>query len=467
MCVSKKYLQTRKICDKIQNEILIFSEGFYETKIVNKLNGGGCLVIGVLSLAACGTTGSISGNVGGGTCEHEYGQYWPDENATCEHDGTKTAYCNKCGMPDTLPDVGSKLDHVFSYYTYDDNASCAQDGTKTALCDICLTATDTVTDDRHPRFEHTFTDYKSNGDATCDTNGTKTAVCDSCHKATDTLEEAGTAGHDYANGSCSVCHVSQLVYEEYSSGYSVKGIAGDCKDTEIIIPATENGKSVFSILPNAFQNNTTITKVTLPDSITLIGNNAFDGCATLASVELGEGLTATRFQAFANCAKLESVTFPAAFESLGSETFADCTNLKNVSFGEMLNSLSSNGFVGCDALESVEIAAENVNYRNVGGIICNSDLTRIVFAPKAIAGTVTIPVSIRTVAGTTFQNCTKITRFVIPKSVTKIESYAFNGCTALTELCYEGTQEEWNNLTKDLYWDSGASFTVRYDYVAE
>ncbi len=422
---------------------------------------------GVLSLAACGTVDNKNNNTGGEPCLHEYGQYWSDENATCEQDGTKTAYCNKCGIPDTVPDVGSKRDHVFTHYVYDDNASCAQDGTKTAVCDTCEKATDTVTDAEHPRSEHTFTDYKSNDDATCDRNGTKTAICDGCHTATDTVEETGTAGHRYENGACGVCHVSHLVYEEYSSGYCVKGIAEDCTDTEIIIPATENGKSVFSILPNAFEDNTTITKITLPDSITLIGNNAFDGCANLVSVELGEGLTATRYQAFANCAKLESVAFPAAFESLGGETFADCTNLKKVSFGENLSSLGSTCFAGCTALESVEIAAENTHYKNAGGIICDGNLTRIVFVPEAIKGIISVPASITAIGNADFQKCTNITGIVIHKAVTSIAAYAFNGCTALTALYYEGSQEEWNGVAKSNNWDSGASFTVHYDYVAE
>lgn len=443
-----------------------FLENIMKQKLLRNLTIGVLAFASALSLAACGTTNN-KGSLGGETCQHVYGQYYSNEDATCEQDGTKTAYCNKCGRPDTVPDVGSKRAHVFTYYSYDNNASCAQDGTKTALCDICLTATDTVVDERHLRLDHTFTDYKSNNDATCDRNGTKTATCDVCHTATDTVEETGTAGHRYKNGSCSVCHVSHLVYEEYSSGYSVKGIAEDCTDTEIIIPATENGKSVFSILPSAFQGNTTITKVTLPDSITVIGNNAFDGCVNLASVDLGEGLTAIRYQAFANCTSLTSVVFPAVFESLGIETFADCTNLKNVSFGENLNGLSSECFVGCTALEDVEIAAENVHYRNAGGIICNSDLTRIVFVPKAIKGILSVPASITTISNADFQQCTNITGIVIHKAVTSIAAYSFNGCAALTDLYFEGSEEEWNAIEKATYWNSGTSFTVRYDYVAE
>ena len=42
-----------------------------------------------------------------------------------------------------------------------------------------------------------------------------------------------------------------------------------------------------------------------------------------------------------------------------------------------------------------------------------------------------------------------------------------NGCAALTALYYEGSQEEWNGVAKSNNWDSGASFTVHYDYVAE
>ena len=441
-----------------------------------------CLIVGIMTIvcallfAACSngsdkdngekTETIIGGNINPDDCQHSYGRYESDENATCMKDGTKTAYCIICKTPNTVPDVGSKLEHTFNGgYSYDNNASCTHGGTKTAYCSVCNTP-ETIADESHPKLDHVFTDYKSNDDATCEQNGTKTAVCDNCKIAENTVMDTATAGHKYVNGTCTECNVSQLLYQRSGDEYVVSGISGNCKATEIIIPAKEYGRSVTSIAHEAFQNKTNITKVTFPDSIILIGYNAFDGCTNLTSLVFGTGLTAVRYQAFANCTSLETATFPEGFKSLGGETFADCANLKTVNFGKNLQNLTRNDFVGCTKLESVNIAEDNVNFHNIGGIICNSDVTDIVLVPRAISGRLVVPATITTIKYIDFQSCKNITGVVIHQEVTKIEDYAFSGCTALTDLYYEGSEADWGKIKKSNGWNTGApDFTIHYNYV--
>ena len=55
-------------------------------------------------------------------------------------------------------------------------------------------------------------------------------------------------------------------------------------DTVVVIPSTINSWHVTKIGEDAFQDNTTITSVTIPASVTEIGSNAFAGCTNLTSV---------------------------------------------------------------------------------------------------------------------------------------------------------------------------------------
>ncbi len=425
--------------------------------------------ISLFSLVACDSDGgktNSSGTDDPAKCQHAYGAYVSDGNATCQKDGTKTAYCSKCGSRDTVTDVGSKLAHTFDIYIYDNNASCTQEGTKTAYCTWCNTATDTVPDERHPMEDHSFTNYKSDNNATCDKNGTKTAVCDTCKTATDTVEEKGTAGHKYANGACTVCHASHLTYNLAGDEYTVTGIAADCVSTEIIIPATENGLPVFSISDAAFKGNLTIAKVTLPDSISIIGNEAFSGCTALENVIFGNGLTKIKYRSFADCVSLESIAFPDSLRTLGNEACADCTNLKTVSFGKLMASFLPECFDGCALLESINVSEENASYCSIGGIVYDGSKMSVVYVPYAISGKVEIPDGIIKISGTSFQNRAKITGIYIPKSVHRIETYAFNGCSSLTALYYEGTEEDWNKVIKENDWSFGApEFTVNFNAV--
>ncbi len=60
---------------------------------------------------------------------------------------------------------------------------------------------------------------------------------------------------------------------------------------------------------------------------------------------------------------------------------------------------------------------------------------------------VTIPENVTSIGEYAFHYCCALTTITIPKSVTRIDGYAFNNCPALTTVNYEGTEEEWNEIT--------------------
>ena len=61
---------------------------------------------------------------------------------------------------------------------------------------------------------------------------------------------------------------------------------------------------------------------------------------------------------------------------------------------------------------------------------------------------VTIPDSVTYIAYKAFYNCKSLTTIAIPASVTKIERQVFENCTKLETVNYDGTQEQWETITK-------------------
>ena len=92
-----------------------------------------------------------------------------------------------------------------------------------------------------------------------------------------------------------------FLFEELGeNGLVVSGLtdAGKTK-TDLIVPASVNGKAVVSLTADAFAGNTTITTLTLPATIESIPDGAFNGCTNLTRLTLlhdsttptvGEGL---------------------------------------------------------------------------------------------------------------------------------------------------------------------------------
>lgn len=60
-----------------------------------------------------------------------------------------------------------------------------------------------------------------------------------------------------------------------------------------------------------------------------------------------------------------------------------------------------------------------------------------------------------------FYNCKNLSIVELPNTITKIGKYAFYGCSSLLDISFNGTIEEWNNISKDTNW----SFSVPASYV--
>ena len=177
---------------------------------------------------------------------------------------------------------------------------------------------------------------------------------------------------------------------------AVTGYTGT--STEVNIPRTIGGKNVVEIANNAFENNETVTKVTVPSTVTEIGVAAFQSTSHLKEVRLSKNLTELSDTAFFNSGltgikipagvesitdscfegnkALKTVTFSKGLKTLGENVFKGCTSLKMVVLPDGLVSLGGSTFDGCTGLESVTIPASCTNFVD-NDIFKNCDLTKL------------------------------------------------------------------------------------------
>ena len=172
-------------------------------------------------------------------------------------------------------------------------------------------------------------------------------------------------------------------YQLHSDGtVTITGYHGN--ETHLIIPDTLEGQPVTQIGQKAFQNNTTIESVTVPEGIHQLNFTAFQGCTQLQSVTLPSTLTILENQVFSDCSSLTAIYLPDGITRLGSRCFQNCTALAEV----------------------------------------------------------TLPSTIDTIGVRTFDNCTSLREILIPAGVTKIANSAFDGCPDIQLLVYPGTSAE-------------------------
>lgn len=241
-------------------------------------------------------------------------------------------------------------------------------------------------------------------------------------------------------------------------------------ESTVILPSTINSWPVTKIGEDAFQDNTTITSVTIPASVTEIGSNAFAGCTNLTSVHYegdwsnltiqsgnpavqdaanaplfdfefippdntavvvirykgtaadvtipsrykGKPVTMIDHAAFHNNSAVTSVTIPDSVTAIPDDAFGFCSQLTNISIPNSVTFIGFSAFNSCTSLKSI-----------------------------------TLPSSLSTIQSYAFYNCGNLKTIRIPVSVTSIGNCAFDVCPSLMTVTYPGSKTQWDdNITK-------------------
>ncbi len=126
-----------------------------------------------------------------------------------------------------------------------------------------------------------------------------------------------------------------------------------------------------------------------------------------------------------------TVVIATGVENIGDYAFEDCVNLTTVTVSESVTSIGDNAFVYCDSLAAINVAKENANYCSADGILYDKPITKILYVPRRISGSITIPEGVTAIDDYAFQSRIALKAVTIPNGVTSIGAYAFNRCCSL------------------------------------
>lgn len=240
-------------------------------------------------------------------------------------------------------------------------------------------------------------------------------------------------------------------------------------ESTVILPSTISSWPVTKIGEDAFQDNTTITSVTIPASVTEIGSNAFAGCTNLTSVHYAgdwSNLTiqsgnpavqdAANEQLFDfdftpdNTAAIVTnykyngaaadVTIPSRYKgkpvtTIGHAAFFNSA-VTSVTIPDSVTSISDDAFVNCPQLTNISIP-NSVTY-----------IGFFAFGSCTSLKSITLPSSLSSISGALFSGCSQLTTIHIPVSVTSIGNNAFADCPSLMTVTYPGSKTQWDDITK-------------------
>lgn len=186
----------------------------------------------------------------------------------------------------------------------------------------------------------------------------------------------------------------------------------------------------------AFQDNTYITSVTIPNTVTSIGQSAFYGCKNLTSATLGNSVATIGYSAFNSCVSLTEISIPASVESIGSYAFSNCEGLTKANFASVEN-LCNIEFSSREANPLYNAKVLYINGAEVTNVTIPSTITQIkpyTFYGDTALISVSVPNTVTTIGSSAFYGCKSMTTVNVPASVTSIGSGAFGNCRSLTSL---------------------------------
>lgn len=177
---------------------------------------------------------------------------------------------------------------------------------------------------------------------------------------------------------------------------------------------TAIGDSAFN--PSSPRSN--VSSVFIPATVRSIGDSAFSYCNALTTVTFAENsqLKSIGRAAFYGTEhaypRFKEIKIPDSVETIGNGAFYDCRDLERITLPSALQTLSTVTFYDCTALSEV-----------------------------------TFPASLKTIESSAFSGCRNLSKVKLPASLKAIRSSVFHLCINLKTVSYDGSLEQWNDIT--------------------
>ena len=209
-------------------------------------------------------------------------------------------------------------------------------------------------------------------------------------------------------------------------------------------------------------DSSAFTYVNHGDSIEITGfDNSISDVVIPSEIE-GLPVTAISVGAFYLSA-ITSIEIPNTVTSIGEMAFLGCTSLKSVKLSTGVAKIDKNAFGSCSALQEIQVAKDNPNFSSLNGVLYSKKQDTLIIYPAAKTDAAyTIPSGVTSVAMYAFSENPYLETLTIPNSLIKVGDSAFFNCKNLRSVSYNGTEEEWNQITIGLLNEKLTGANIQY-----
>lgn len=220
-------------------------------------------------------------------------------------------------------------------------------------------------------------------------------------------------------------------------------------DAVVEIPSKVDSRTITGVDSNAFENNSVVEKIYLPDTVKTIGDWAFGYCEKLNYVKIPNKVTSIGNYAFAFCPAIDmteieceitkisvsmyqqsgikSISLPYNVSTIQTDAFNGCKNLTEISIPNRITLLGARAFANCTGVKTVTFGK---------GVTAIPD--RCFYGCTSLDNVV-LSDTIKTLGDYVFQNCTGLNKIYIGKNCATIGNTVFANCSNVTVYGYRNT----------------------------
>ncbi|MBQ0081509.1 MAG: leucine-rich repeat protein [Alistipes sp.] len=201
---------------------------------------------------------------------------------------------------------------------------------------------------------------------------------------------------------------------------------------------------VETLLDGAFEGQSTLLEITLPETLLSLEKSLFEGCSNLEEVTLPLNIIKIPTSCFQRCRNLSEIHLPDKIEIIEEGAFSGCENLQSVLWPASLRRIEKSAFYLCRALETVSFSNQTESIDNWAFYGCSA-LKRVKFEDGLLR-----------IGHFAFENCRELQTVEFPYQLQEIGEGAFHKCESLSQvefLSFTSPQQGYYQNGWDAFYD--------------
>lgn len=193
-----------------------------------------------------------------------------------------------------------------------------------------------------------------------------------------------------------------------------------------------------------------IDEITHTVAITDVKNKKITKAEIPATIEEMPVTTIDTY-AFYNCSDLTEIIIPNSVTNIKMSAFFNCKVLARVSISKSVTEIGSYPFRSCPELADISVDAENANYKSIDGVLFDKQGEKLIAFPSGKSGVYQIPNGATEIGGGSFYTAKKVTKVIIPSTLTTVSTNAFVDCQSMTEFEVDSSNSKFSTADGVLF----------------